>query len=410
VDLELRDITDEEFPAHARLTEAAFGHQPSDEEVRIWADLTAGEHRWGVFDDGEIVATGGAFAFDLTVPGGATVPAGGLTAIAVRPTHRRRGILTAMMDHHLDEVARRRQPVSVLTASEAAIYGRFGYGPAAHLITWTLPTTGASLTPPPRAEGRLRVVDATTARTVLPEVYDAHRAVTPGALSRGPARWDHLMLDREASRDGASALFHVVHESTAGVADGYAAYRLKPSWTSHGIADGELVALAVVSADPEVEAALWAHLLGIDLVTRVTGSHRPVEDPLRWRLTDPRRMQVQHVLDHLWVRILDVPAALEARRYPVAGSVVIEVADAFRPANSGRYRLEGGPASATCARTGEPADVALAAPDLGSLYLGGVRASTLARAGRVEERTPGALARLDVMLSWDRSPWCATDF
>jgi predicted acetyltransferase len=214
-----------------------------------------------------------------------------------------------MMDHHLDEVARRRQPVSVLTASEAAIYGRFGYGPAAHLITWTLPTTGASLTPPPRAEGRLRVVDATTARAVLPEVYDAHRAVTPGALSRGPARWDHLMLDREASRDGASALFHVVHESRAGAADGYAAYRLKPSWTSHGIADGELVALAVVSADPEVEAALWAHLLGIDLVTRVTGTHRPVEDPLRWRLTDPRRMQVQHVLDHLWVRILDVPAA-----------------------------------------------------------------------------------------------------
>ena len=410
MDLELRDITDEEFPAHARLTEAAFGHQPSDQEVQDWADLTAGEHRWGVFDDGEIVATGGAFAFDLTVPGGATVPAGGLTAIAVRPTHRRRGILTSMMDHHLDEVARRRQPISILTASEASIYGRFGYGPAGHLATWKLPTAGASLSPPPRAEGRLRVVDAATARSLLPQVYDANRTVTPGALSRKPAWWDHHLLDREASREGASAMFFVVHESTDGVVDGYATYRLKPSWTRHGLADGELVAVAVVSADPEVEAALWEHLLGVDLVTTVRGRHRPVEDHLRWRLADPRRMQVQHVLDHLWVRILDVPAALEARRYPVAGSVVIEVTDAFRPAAGGRFRLEGGPLAATCARTDEPADVALAAPDLGAVYLGGVRPSTLARAGRVEERTRGALARLDVLLSWHGSPWCATAF
>jgi predicted acetyltransferase len=266
------------------------------------------------------------------------------------------------------------------------------------------------VTPRPAVEGSLRIIDATTARAVLPAVYDAHRAVTPGALSRKPAWWDHHLLDREASREGASAMFFVVHESTAGVVDGYATYRLKPSWTDHGLADGELLALAVVSADPEVEAALWEHLLGVDLVTTVTGMHRPVEDHLRWRLADPRRLQVQHVLDHLWVRILDVPAALEARRYPVAGSVVIEVADAFRPANSGRYRLEGGPLAATCARTGEPADVALGAPDLGALYLGGVRPSTLARAGRVEERTPGALARLDVLLSWHGSPWCATAF
>ena len=410
MDLELRDITDEEFAAYSRVTEAAFGHQPSDEEIQVWADLTAGEHLWAVFDEGEIVATGGAFAFDLTVPGGAVVAAGGLTAIGVRTTHRRRGILTSMMDHHLDEVARRGQPLSVLTASESVIYGRYGYGSAADLVTWKVPTQGTTLASPSRATGRIRMVDAPTARAALPAVYDAHRAATPGALTHRPAYWDHFFLDRESWRDGASARFYALHESEPGRPDGYAAYRIKPSWTDHGLPAGEVQAVAVVSADPEVEAALWEHLLAVDLAATLVGQHRPVEDPFRWRLADPRRLQVQHVGDHLWVRILDVPAALEARRYAVEGSVVLEVTDGFRPANSGRYRLDGSPGAARCRRTEEPADVALGVADLGALYLGGVRPSTLARAGRVEERRPGALASLDLLVSWHASPWCTTAF
>ena len=410
MDLELRDITDDEFPAYSRVIEAAFGQQPTDEEVADAAALTEGEHRWAAFDQGEIVATGGAFAFDLTLPGGASVPAGGLTAIGVRTTHRRRGILTSMMDLHLDEAARRGQPLSILTASESVIYGRFGYGSAADLARWRLPTQGTTLAFPPRVGGRLRQIDGERAATVLPEVYEAHRAATPGALSRKPAFWGHWLRDRPDLREGASARFYVQHETDAGRPDGYAAYRLKPSWGDHGLPAGTLVATEVLGADAEVEAALWEHLLSVDLVTTIEAANRPVGDPVRWRLADPRRLQTEHVGDHLWVRLLDIGAALEARSYLVPDVLVLELTDPFRPVNSGRWRLEAGPGGATCSRTEDAADVSLGVADLGAAYLGGVRPSTLARAGRVQERTPGALARLDLLLSWSVEPWCATAF
>lgn len=410
MDVELRDITEDEFPAFSRVTEAAFGHQPTEQGIADWALLTEGEHTWAAVDDGEIVGTGGAFAFELTVPGGGTLPAGGLTAIGVRATHRRRGILTMMMDHHLDEVARRGQPLSILTASESAIYGRYGYGSAADLFWGTLPTAGTSLTQPPRADGRLRQVDPERARAAFPAVYDAHRLVTPGALTRKPAYWDFWFLDREDGRDGASARFYVVHESPAGEVDGYAAYRVRPKWSDHGIPVSTLIAVAVVSADHEVEAAMWEHLLSIDLITTIDLEARPVEDPLRWRLADPRRLQAKSIGDHLWVRLLDIGAALGARSYLVEDELVLDVTDPFRPANSGRWRLGAGPGGASCERTDDPADVALGVADLGAAYLGGVRPTTLARAGRVEERSPGALARLDVLLSWTTPPWCATPF
>lgn len=410
MDLELREITDEEFPAFSRVTEAAFGHQPSDQEVADWALLTEGEHKWAVFDEGEIVATGGAFAFDLTLPGGGMVAAGGLTAIGVRATHRRRGILTSMMDLHLDEAVHRGQPVSVLTASESVIYGRYGYGSAADLTRWKLPTRGTTLAFRPRAGGRLRQVDKEWAAETFPAVYEAHRVATPGALSRKPGFWDHWFLDRDDWRDGASARFYLQHESVGGAPDGYAAYRVKSSWGDHGIPASTLIATEVVSADPEVEAVLWAHLLEVDLVATIDGSNRPVEDVLRWRLADPRRLQTVHVGDHLWVRLLDIGTAMAARSYLVDDVLVLELTDPFRPANSGRWRLDAGRGGATCARTDDAADVALGVAELGAAYLGGVRPSTLARAGRVEERTTGALARLDLLLSWTSPPWCATHF
>jgi predicted acetyltransferase len=166
----------------------------------------------------------------------------------------------------------------------------------------------------------------------------------------------------------------------------------------------------VLGADAEVEAALWEHLLSVDLVTTIEAANRPVGDPVRWRLADPRRLQTEHVGDHLWVRLLDIGAALEARSYLVPDVLVLEVTDPFRPVNSGRWRLEAGPGGATCSRTEDAADVSLGVADLGAAYLGGVRPGTLARAGRVQERTPGALARLDLLLSWSVEPWCATAF
>lgn len=411
VDLELREITDDEFPTFSRAVEGAFGHQPSDQEVEDWRALTDGdEPRFAVFDEGEMVATGGSFGFELTVPGGVAVPASGLTAVGVRATHRRRGILTQMMDRYLDEVAGRAQPLSILTASESVIYGRFGYGSAADLVTWKLPTEGTTMAVSPCVEGRFRQLDKERARDVVPAVYDGALPHTPGAVSRRPAYWDHWFLDRDDWRDGASARFYVVHESATGEPDGYAAYRIKSSWGDHGVPASTLQAMQVVSADPEVEAALWEHLLAVDLVATIEGRARPAEDPLRWRLADPRRLRTISTRDHLWVRILDIAAALAARSYLVDDDLVFEVSDPFRPANSGRWRLAAGIGGATCTRTDDAADAALDIADLGAAYLGGVRPSTLARAGRIQELTPGALARLDLLLSWGRTPLCSTEF
>jgi predicted acetyltransferase len=254
------------------------------------------------------------------------------------------------------------------------------------------------------------MVEADEAKTLLPPLVDRIRLGVPGAVSR-PRRWPETgFKDRESDREGASHRFYVVHEPDGGgEPDGYAAYRLKNAWPS-GLPTFELRAEEVFALDDEVEAALWRFLLDVDLVGTVVAQGRPVEEPLRWRLADPRRLSTNELRDHLWLRVLDVPATLGARRYPVEDSIVLELTDPFRPANDGRWVVEGGPDGAVAGRTSADADLALGITDLGALALGGVTATTLARAGRVEERRPGALQRADRFLASSPAPWCYTDF
>jgi predicted acetyltransferase len=166
----------------------------------------------------------------------------------------------------------------------------------------------------------------------------------------------------------------------------------------------------LVGLDPEVEAALWQFVIEIDLVTHVRAGHRPVDEPLRWRLADPRRWRVMHLGDHLWVRVVDPAVALAARRYEVADALVLELGDSFLPHNDGCWLVDGSPDGAVVTRTDRAPDLACAASDLGSMYLGGVAASTLAAAGRVQEVTPGALARADRFFASRPAPWCSTEF
>lgn len=406
----MRAVTEDEFPAYARTVEAAFGEVASDEEVAKWRSVTPLDRTIAVVDEGEIVGTAGAFSFDMSLPGGTDTAVAGVTAVSVRPTHRRRGLLRRMMDHQLDDIAERGEAVAILTASETVLYGRYGYGLAASYSGWTLPTLGTTLARPSTAPGRCRIVDAAEARKVLPDVYERSRHRHPGQLTRSEAWWDLHLADEPSDRNGLSALFHAVHEDPAGVADGVVTYRRK-SAHDHGLPAAEIhVRPDLYAVDDEVEVALWELLIGTDLVRTIRTHGRPVDEVLRWRLADPRRLQIRAVTDHLWVRVLDVAVALEARRYPVDGRLVLDLTDPFRPANDGRWALEGGPDGATAGRTTDDADLALSADDLGALYLGGVSATTLARAGRVTELQPGALARADVILGWGVAPWCATEF
>jgi len=413
VGAELRSIEAEELGAFTTAANAAFFHVPSDDYIERQRAMTELDRTLAYVEDGEIIGTAGAMSVRLSLPGGTSVDAAGVTAVTVRATHRRRGVLRAMMGRQLDDIADRGEPIAVLKASESVIYGRFGYGLAASAWQWALSTQGTVLGWPPRAGGRLRTLDAEAASGVVPGIYERAIARHPGAISRSRAWWSAWAEGHEqpdAWLRGDRGRFHVVHQPEAGEPDGFVSWWVQRGSDDSGLPAGELHVGDLYATDDEVEAALWEHLVSVDLVQRIHARGRPVEEPLRWRLADPRRLHVRRHADDLWLRVLDPAAALESRRYGTEGCVVLGLHDALRPHNTGSWIVDGGPDGATCRRTGAEPEVELGASELGAVLLGGVDATTLWRAGRLTERVPGALRRLDALLASEAVPWCGTDF
>ena len=297
--------------------------------------------------------------------------------------------------------------MATLLAAESVIYGRFGYGWATTSMGAELDRMRGDFIRPVDPDVRLELVDKAEATKTLPEVFDLVRARQPGEVSRPEGWWDQFLRDPEWARDGDSELFHVV--ARHGAEGGFASYRMKESWDDN-IPSYTLRLVQLEASSPAVRAALWRYCLDVDLVAKVCFENLPLQDPMRWMLRDPRRLRTTTVSDWLWVRLVDVGGALEARRYRAEGRLVVDVTDAFLPANNDRYELEAGPHGARCRRSRAEPDLALSVAELGSAYLGGVSLSSLAAAGRVEERTPGALARADLVFGSDTPPWCATDF
>ncbi len=407
----MRPITDGEFERLIRSAAGTFGEDVSPEAIDHDRRFFELERSLAVFDRGDIVASAGAFSFDLTLPGLATVPAAGVTWVTVRPTHRRQGILRRMMDRQLDDVAAAGEPIAVLIATEATIYGRFGYGIGTRCNVVEIRTEGLGLMPAPRAGGRVRLLEPDDARKVLPGLYDDHRRAQPGALTCNERWWDSYISDPEKLRDGYSSRYYAVHENEAGEADGYAAYRISWSSWSPERPGATLRLDRLHTAGPETDAALFDFLLGVDLIWNIELRARPVDDHLRWRLSNFRRYRVMRTNDWLWVRLVDLPAALAARTYSTDDTLTIDVTDPFRPANSGVYRIDGGPEGATCERVdvGVDADLALPVDILGAAYLGGTALATLAAAGWVAG-SPEAVARADAMFRSVPAPFCDRDF
>jgi predicted acetyltransferase len=409
VSYDLRPIESEEFATFSRVAEAAFGAQPTDEEIERWRKDFELDRSLAAFDDGRIVGTAAAISFHFTLPGQTFVPAGGVTAVGVLPTHRRRGILTSLMRRLLDDARERGEPLSILYASESTIYGRFGFGHATTHINLEIAAKHFSLARETDPPGWVTMLDKDLAARVLPDVYDRARRQQPGGLNRAPEWWERYLADPESWRDGASARFYVVYEVAPGQADGYVCYRVKDKW-EHGIPQNTVIIIELIAVTAEAYAALWRFCLSVDLVETVQARGRPVDEPLRWMLTDSRRLRVTEVADSLWVRLLDIPAALQARRYSTEDTLVFSIVDGFQPDNTGCYRLESGPDGSVSCRTDCSPDLELDVVDLGAAYLGGVRFSTLARAGRVIECTAGALRRADLMFISSPEAWCATHF
>jgi predicted acetyltransferase len=408
----VRNIEASELREFVRVGSTPFGHPvPSDEDYDDAGLVTEIERSHVALDGDAMVGTAGAFTFDLTVPGGATLAMAGVTDVAVLPTHRRRGVLTALMRHQLDDVVARGEAIAGLTASEGGIYRRFGYGVASRWVGVEIDTRRSTFRRDPQVGGRLRIPDAKEPWSTLAPVWDAYRTVWSGALTRSDAWWQLYERDRERWRDGASRMFRIVHEGDDGVPDGYVLYRMKREWDASGSATGAVVVDELLTVDPEVEAALWRAVLDVDLTVTARARGLRVDDPLQLRFVDQRCVRTTALGDHLWVRLLDVPRCLETRTYAAAGALVLVVTDGYRPGDGGVFALEAdGAGERQCGRTTAQPDLVLDTADLAAAYLGTTSFRALREAGLVDERADGAVTRADAMFRTERAPWCLQDF
>ncbi|MFJ5777471.1 GNAT family N-acetyltransferase [Streptomyces sp. NPDC093094] len=411
-DIVVRPVTEAEVPDWSRALNTGFLRTPavSDAEAADRASSVDLSRTLGAFDAGRCVATFRSFAQELTAVGGAVVPADAVTNVTVTPTHRRRGLLSRMMAVDLAAAKERGDVVATLIAAEYPIYGRFGFGPATWAAEWTVDVarTGLDRRWSGPAEGRVDLVDPQDVRGLGPELYERVRRAQPGAVDRSERWWQVATGALRLERSPWSEPFFAVYRSGDGGVEGLVSYRSDDNWQvkqPHNTASVDWM----VAATPAAERALWHYLCSIDWITRVKSGWRAPDDLLPLLLPDPRAARLTTQSDWLWVRVLDVVRALEARTYGGAGALVLEVADEAGPA-AGRYLLEASAEGASCAPTTRDADLVLGAGELGALWLGDESAVRLAALGRVREQRAGAARLADALLRTSRRPWCPDVF
>lgn len=401
-ELPIRPATAADWPAIFGLLETAF-HSPPDEDMsEIERAVFEPDRSLVAVDRGDqpeqVVAHAAAYTRELSVPGG-VLPAGHVSLVGVAPTHRRRRLLTRLMQRQLAELP---ESLAVLWASEGRIYPRFGYGQASHRVSLTIESPEIRL-PEPAGPGQLRTVPADLARPELERVYEAARPDRPGWSSRGGDWWQAVLADPASRRQGMTERRVTLHHGPAGV-DGYALWRGRSHWDATGPA-GEVVVQELVTDSLDAYLALWRFLLSVDLTRSATLRLAFPEEPLLYLASEPRRLGAR-LSDGLYLRITDLPAALTGRRYAAPFDLVLEVTDRLLPGNAGRWRLTVPPErdKPSCTRTDEPADLACDTADLAAEYLGGTSLAALAAAGRVRQLRPDALAAASTGFGWHRAP------
>ncbi|MER6130479.1 GNAT family N-acetyltransferase [Streptomyces sp. NPDC001815] len=413
-DIDVRPVRDGEIPEWIRALNTGFLRPPSVSEAEVADRRTyiEPERTLGAFDGERCVGTFRSFPQEITAVGGATVRADAISNVTVTSTHRRRGILTRMMAHDLAAAKERGDVVATLIAAEYPIYGRYGFGAATSAAEWTIDVPRAGLDPRwagPDDGGRIDLVDADDVRKTGPELHERLRRAQPGAIDRNERWWQvatgAVVLDRAPWTEP----FHAVYRDARGQAEGLLTYSVDDRW---GDAKQPLDTAKVrdlIAVTPAAERALWQYVCSVDWVTAVRTGRRAPDDLLPHLLPDPRAAAITSQVDWLWVRILDVVAALEARTYAATGALVLEVVDGNGPA-AGRYRLDASPEGASCTRTGESAELTLSAAELGALWLGDQSVVRLAALGRVREERAGAAEVADALLRTSRRPWCPDIF
>jgi predicted acetyltransferase len=378
-----------------------FNPPPDEAFLERFARILPHERMHAASDNGQIVGGAGAFPFELSVPGG-SLPCAGITAVGVTPTHRRRGVLRSMMDAQLRDVHERGEPIAALWASEETIYNRFGYGLASWAGELNVQHEWDAFAEPLEPGGTTRFVTSEEASELFPPIYERVRCDRPGMTSRDEAWWEIRQL-RMPDEEKAAPRRFVVHERD-GEALAYAIYRTHFAFEG-GLPGSRLVVREALGTTPQATAVIWRFLLDVDWMAVVEVPFAPPDHPLFLLLAMPRRARYR-MGDALWVRLVDLPAALSGRAYGEGAPLVVEVRDAVCEWNDGRWRLEDG----ECSRTDEEPDLALDVSALGSAYLGAVSFLQLREAMRVEELRQGAVARADALFAWRPLPWCLEIF
>lgn len=379
-----------------------FGLENTLDDVERFAQWMDLQRMHAAFDDGSIVGGAGAFTLRASVPGG-SVAAAGVTVVGVLPTHRRRGILTALMRAQLDDCRAHGEAVALLWASEGMIYGRYGYGLASRIGQMSLSKDGTRFAEPFTPEGTVRLVDAEEAARAFAPLYEQVFAERPGMITRSPAWWQTRRLAPSPSAKGGPKQFALLE--LRGVPAGYAIYTVHQEWGRFGYSSGTLNVVEALATTPPATRELWRWLLDFDWTSKIEMRLLPLDHPLFVLLAEPRRLSFE-LGDGIWVRLLDVPGAMAGRTFAGPGSVVVELTDAFVPENAGRWRIGDGGAE----RTDAPAELALDVAVLGSAFLGGFSFADLVHGLRATELVSGAAARADGLFRTAVEPWCPEIF
>ncbi|MGW1844730.1 GNAT family N-acetyltransferase [Streptomyces sp. NPDC001966] len=421
--LDIRTVTAAEFPDWLRAKHTGFLRPTTDtateEEAERRLPYTDLARTQGAFDGGRCVATFRSFAQELTAVGGAAVPADAISNVTVSPTHRRRGLLSRMMATDLAAAKERGEVVATLIAAEYPIYGRYGFGPATWTTEWEIDVPRAGLDPrwsgpSERDGGRIDLVSGADVRKLGPALHDRLRARQHGVVDRD-ARWWSVNTGEVQPGPGAPGSdawtepFYAVHSNAAGEVDGLIVYRADGNWGDAKQPLNRATVLGQIAVTPAAERALWHFVCSIDWIATVRSGYRAPDDLLPLLLPDPRAARIVTQADWLWVRLLDVVRALEARTYAAPGTLTLDVHDASG-LTPGRYRLESTTSGTSCTRTTADADLALDVRELGTLYLGDESPTRLASLDRIEELTPGAVATAEAMFRAGRRAWCPDVF
>ena len=396
-------VPGDQLTEYGRAVNRHFYESEADEDVRPWVEaFDTGYRAWWVRAGDRVVANLGVIETDLSLPGGGRLPVAGITAVGVAQTMRRRGLLRTLMRAGLDEAQARGEPLAALFASESAIYGRFGFGPAVPHIAYRVDRARLRFLDPVD----VRLVEQTTpeaAAASWPAIHERLREQRGGSIGVTAAMWRMAVLeDPPGWRDGATA-----RQLVEVPGRGYARYRVKEGgdWTT---ADGTVALAELVATDPEAESALWQHVCDLDLTTRTTTWLRPPDDALPHLVADPLALGAL-AGPPMYVRVLDVERLLTSRSYATTGGVRLAVVDPDERAG-GCWQLEVGPDGASCEATTADPHLVLPVDVLASVAFGGVRATTLRAARRLDERRAGAAAALDRLLAVDAAPWSTTEF